>query len=69
MAKFNYRLVHNDKSWSAEIIRKMTSKKMIVTLKKDNFPSEEEADAWAKSELENFVNTLNARKRLLKENN
>jgi hypothetical protein len=68
MAEFNYRLVQNDKSWSAEIIRKMTSKKMVVTMKKDDFASEKEADDWGKSELKSFVKTLNERRRLLKEN-
>ena len=67
MAKFNYRLVQNDKSWSAEIIRKMTAKKVVVTLKKDGFATEKEADTWGKSELESFVTTLNERRRLLNE--
>ncbi len=68
MAKFNYRLVKNDKSWSAEIIRKMTSKKMVVTKKKDNFATKKEANVWGKAELDSFVTGLNDRRRLLKEN-
>lgn len=67
MAKFNYRLVQKDKNWSAEIIRNITSKKTIVTMKKDNFATEKEADAWGETELESFVTVLNERRRLLKE--
>lgn len=69
MAKFNYRLVQNDKGWTAEIIRKMTAKKMVVTMKKDNFATEKAADEWGKAELERFVTALNERKRLLKSDN
>ena len=68
MAKFNYRLVQNDKNWSAEIIRKMTARKVVVTLKKDGFSTEAEADDWGKAELDSFVKTLNERRRLANEN-
>lgn len=68
MAKYNYRLVQKDKTWTAEIIRKQTSKKMFVTKQKDKFATEQEADEWAKAELESFVTTLNERRRLAKLN-
>ena len=59
MAKFNYRVVQKGTSWTAEIIRKATATKTVVSTKKDAFATEEEAETWAKSKLETFVKELN----------
>lgn len=66
MAKYNYRVIADDKTWSAEIIRKQTSKKIHVTRKKDKFTTEKEAVEWAKTELDSFVSILNERRRTAK---
>ena len=46
----------------------MTARKVVVTLKKDGFATEAEADDWGKAELDSFVKTLNERRRLANEN-
>ena len=67
MAKFDYRLVEKDNSWTAEITRKMTSRKTLVPKKKADFITEKEADEWGRTELKSLVSKLNERRRLLKE--
>ncbi|MCP4274231.1 MAG: DUF3622 domain-containing protein [Gammaproteobacteria bacterium] len=67
MARFDYRLVEKNNSWTAEITRKMTSKKTFVTKKKDDFITEKDADEWGRKELKRLVSKLNKRNRLLKE--
>jgi frataxin-like iron-binding protein CyaY len=59
MAKFNYRVIQNKTTWTAEIIRKATANKMVVSTKQGGFTTEEEAETWAKSKLETFVKELN----------
>ena len=62
MAKFNYRVVQKNTSWTAEIIRKATANKTVVSTKKGDFATEEEAETWAKSKLESFVKELNEKR-------
>lgn len=59
--KFNYRVIEIDKSWSTEIIRRVTSKKFHVSKSKAGFTSELEAEQWGKQEVEQFVKNLNAK--------
>lgn len=63
MAKFNLRVVQEDKSWAAEIFRKKTAKELIVTKKQTGFGSEDEAKTWGEAELTSFVTEYNKRKR------
>jgi len=63
MAKFNFRVVKTDTSWTAEIIRKKTAKEVVVTKKKEGFTNESDAREWAETELKTFVTDLNERKR------
>ncbi len=67
MARFDYRLVEKNNHWTAEITRKLTSQKIHVTKKKDDFITEKEADEWGRTELKRLVSKLNERRRLLKE--
>ena len=67
MAKFNYRVIQNKTSWTAEIIRKATANKTVVSTKQDDFATEEEAETWAKSKLESFVKELNEKRQKLSE--
>lgn len=59
--KYDYRVVQNDSGWSAEITRRMTSKKTVVSKRQSGFATEAAAREWGKSELETFVNNLNQR--------
>jgi len=66
MAKFEYRLVEKDKTWIAEITRKVSARKTNVTKSKDNFASEKEATEWAKAELKALSTKVSERRRALK---
>ena len=52
--KYDYRITQSNSSWSAEIIRRVTSKKSIVSKSQDGFSNEEEAKNWGEKELKAF---------------
>lgn len=54
MAKFDYRLVEKSDTWTAQIVRQVTSRRTMVSKKQAGFASEEEAKAWAENELVEF---------------
>lgn len=62
--KYDYRIVKDDLTWTGEIIRKITSKKTVVTISQGLFPTEEAAENWAKKELERFVKNLSDRNKI-----
>ena len=56
--KYDFIVEQNDSKWAAKITRKASSKKTIITKQKDDFHSQEEAQSWAESALEELTNTL-----------
>jgi len=68
--KYDYRIVQNDATWTAEIIRQVTSRKTMVSKSQEGFASESEADAWGQKELQTFLEKLKERnKRRAKQRN
>ncbi len=59
--KYDYRVVKSESSWTAEITRRMTSKKTVVSKSQGGFATESEAQEWGKKELEDFSKNLNER--------
>lgn len=53
--KYDFNLVIVDGSWTAEIVRKITSKKTVVSKSQAGFASEAEAQVWAETELKGFL--------------
>ena len=53
--KYDFNLIQHDTSWSAEIVRQITSKKTVVSKSQDGFASEAEAKVWAEAELQTFL--------------
>ena len=53
--KYDFNLIQHDASWSAEIVRQITSKKTVVSKSQDGFASEAEAKEWAEAELQTFL--------------
>ena len=53
--KYSAHVLKNDSGFVAEIHRRMTSKKFVVTKHKEGFATEAEAQAWADKELESFL--------------
>ncbi|MDH5184965.1 MAG: DUF3622 domain-containing protein, partial [Gammaproteobacteria bacterium] len=57
--KYSCRISQDGTNWSAEIIRRASAKKSIVTKKQDGFATEAEAQTWGETEVSNFLKKLN----------
>jgi hypothetical protein len=49
--KYDFRTSQEKDTWNAEIIRRASAKKVIVSKKQDAFKTESEAIEWAEKEL------------------
>lgn len=56
--KYDYRVVQDDTSWTAEIVRQVTSRRTVVSKSQKGFSSEAEAQAWGEKELKGFLQNL-----------
>ncbi|MGB5225672.1 MAG: DUF3622 domain-containing protein [Arenicellales bacterium] len=59
--KFDCRVLKDGDSWTAEIIRRKTSKEIVVSKSQSGFASEDDAQEWAEGELKSFLKNLNER--------
>ena len=59
--KYEFRVKQEDTCWAAEIIRKVTSKKTIVSKLMNGFSSESEAQEWGQRELKTVLKNLHER--------
>jgi hypothetical protein len=53
--KYSYQITQQDNEWCAEILRQVSYKKTVVSKRQENFKTEDEAQAWAEKELEQFL--------------
>lgn len=56
--KYDYRVVSDKAGWSAEIIRRITSKKTGVSKSQGGFSTKAEAQEWGQKELKVFLQKL-----------
>jgi hypothetical protein len=56
--KYDFKVTQVDSTWSAEIIRQVTSRKTVVSKSQDGFASESDATEWAKQQLAEFLEQL-----------
>ena len=56
--KYDYRAVQDASEWTAEIIRRVTSTKVVVSKSQSGFSSESEALKWGNDELKTFLLNL-----------
>lgn len=56
--KYSYKLEQIKDSWSAQILRQVTSKKVLVSKEQAGFSSEDDAKKWAEQRLLEFTDTL-----------
>jgi hypothetical protein len=56
--KYDYRVVQYDAFWKAEILRRATSKKTVVSKSQDGFATESDAQEWAQRELKSLLDTV-----------
>lgn len=59
--RYDYRVVQHDGCWKAEITRRASAKKTVVTKSQDGFATESDAQAWAQRELKSLLENLAAR--------
>ncbi|WP_299176927.1 DUF3622 domain-containing protein [uncultured Neptuniibacter sp.] len=53
--KYDFQVIAEGETWSAEILRQASARKVVVSKRQDGFASEDEAKAWAKAELKQFM--------------
>ncbi len=56
--KYDCRITQDGAKWTAEIIRRASSKKTVVSKKQAGFASEAEAKTWGETELKLFLENL-----------
>ncbi len=56
--KYQITLAEEGESWSAAIVRKVSSRKSTVTKSQGGFGSEAEASSWADTELKALLRVL-----------
>jgi len=62
--QYDIRIVQDDTGWVAELIRRVTTKKTVVTKSQGGFTTESDAQAWGQDE----VKTLTQKRHLNKSN-
>lgn len=56
--KYDYRVAQDNAGWKAEILRRASSKKTVVSKSQDGFATETEALDWGQRELKALLETL-----------
>lgn len=56
--KYTVEITQQDDTWSAAIVRRVSSKKTTVSKQQEGFQSEAEAKAWGEAELKAFMKQL-----------
>lgn len=59
--KYDSKIQQNGATWTAKIIRRVTSQKTMVSKQQHSFASEAEAKAWAETQIAMFLENLKAR--------
>ncbi|WP_394129105.1 DUF3622 domain-containing protein [Shewanella maritima] len=59
--KYGVRVSQENDGWKAEITRKMTATKTVVSKSQDGFATEAEANQWGEQTLQGFMSTQKER--------
>jgi len=59
--KYDYRITEANGHWTAEIVRRASSKKTVISKSQDGFSSESDAQAWGQNELKSFLHNQEQR--------
>lgn len=59
--KYEFHVKQENTGWTAEIIRKVTAKRTIVSKCQKGFSSESEAQEWGESELKTILQSVHER--------
>ncbi|MCW8854582.1 MAG: DUF3622 domain-containing protein [Gammaproteobacteria bacterium] len=61
--KYTCRIVQDNDAWTAEVVRRVTAKKSVVTKSQAGFATDDEAEAWGLNEVKTLVKTANLNER------
>ena len=61
--KYVYQLEQDEDSWSVNIVRRVTSKRTVVTKSQSGFANEDDAEEWGRNEVRSLVKTHNLNER------
>ncbi|ABZ78131.1 conserved hypothetical protein [Shewanella halifaxensis HAW-EB4] len=56
--KYDFRVVADGATWTGQITRRQTARKIVVSKSKKGFATEAEAQAWGETELKSFLENL-----------
>ena len=59
--KYDYRVVQDKSGWTAEIVRRASSKKTVVSKSQGGFTTESDAQEWGQNELKSFLENQDKR--------
>ncbi|WP_041522012.1 DUF3622 domain-containing protein [Gilvimarinus agarilyticus] len=59
--KFDYRVTEVDGAWRAELTRRATARKTLVSKSQDGFATQADATTWAEAELKTLLANVRAR--------
>jgi uncharacterized membrane-anchored protein len=57
--KYDFRIEQEDSSWTVDIIRRVTSRTVVVSKSQSGFATEAEAKTWAEDEVSKFLKRHN----------
>lgn len=59
--KYSCRVIQNGSAWTAEVVRRVTSKRSLVTKSQDGLATEAEALAWGEKEVNALLKSTNTK--------
>lgn len=57
--KYSYRIEQDGSSWTVDIVRRVTSRAVVVSKSQGGFATEAEAKSWAEDEVSKFLKRHN----------
>ncbi|WP_049722961.1 DUF3622 domain-containing protein [Gilvimarinus polysaccharolyticus] len=65
--KFDFRVIEQEGTWRAELTRRASARKTVISKAQDGFATEAQATTWAEAELKDLLATVHARLQAKKE--
>jgi hypothetical protein len=57
--KYQYQVIQEGKTWSTEVLRRVTARVTVVTKRQDGFASEAEAQTWGQETVAALLKKTN----------
>lgn len=59
--KYHFQVVQDGTAWRAEVLRRVTAKRTVITKQKSGFASEAEAQVWGQEEIRVLLKNSNTK--------